>query len=808
MESSHAKTSALRGDKNRDLRRNTKDLVFLTFCQALLLILLAYGPTAFASSGTTTSDSQLTIPRLPEAPTLSAFLRMAPASDVARQMARVEVFTQREPHDGESASQRTEAYLGYDEKHFFVVFVCSDSDPKGIHAHLNRRENIDQEDIVQIYLDTFLDHRRAYNFAANALGVQRDAIWTETQEQPDYSFDTVWDSRAARTDTGYVVWIAIPFKSLRFPPSTEQRWGIVLQRSIPRASEESFWPRVSRNVQGFLTQEGELTGLSGISPGRNIQLNSYAVGQSFQQLDLREPANPHRDGKHFGGTGGLDAKAVVKDRFVLDATFNPDFSQVESDEPQLTANQRFAVFFPEKRPFFLENSDFFDGPAFAGRELGFYNPTVQYVFTRNIQNPEYGVRLSGRQGPYSIGVLVADDRGPGQTVANTDPEFRKRAYFAISRIRRDFGEKVSVGAFYTGREFDGGFNRVGGLDARIKLGEKWVASLGAAASATRGTDSMYRSGTAYDARLEYADIHWQNGIEYHDVELGFQTDTGFFRRPDIRRVLGGLNYNFRPESGKILAWGPSFTAGQSYDHKNDHLDDIWDLSGHIDLPSQTTVRFGYGWLRETLRPQDFSTLLRNRDYHEPYNFISFRTTPLRQLSFDAFISPGATINYNPPKGLAPLLADEILMNASMTIRPFTSLVVDSTYLLDRLRDHLANVSMFTNHIIRSKWNYQFTRELSFRLILQYSAILPNPSFTSLERTKNLNTDFLITYLIHPSTAFYLGYNSNFENIDPALCRRLPSGFCDPEGPGLLLRSGPLKNDGRTLFIKLSYNFRY
>ncbi|MFI5183224.1 MAG: DUF5916 domain-containing protein [Vicinamibacteria bacterium] len=753
------------------------------------------------------AEPTVTIPRLSGAPTLADFVGMAPASDAARQMTRVDGFLQREPHDGEAGSQRTEVYVGYDEKHLFAVFVCFDTAPAGIHAHLNRRENVEDEDLVQVYLDTFLDGRRAYNFAVNALGVQRDAIWTETLGA-DYSFDTVWDSRGTRTQDGYVVWMAIPFKSLRFPEATEQRWGLVLQRTLPRGSEEIFWPRVSRQVQGFLTQEGEIKGLGGISPGRNVQLIPYAVGQSYRHLDLRDPESPGYDEKRLDGTAGLDAKAVVKDRFVVDATFNPDFSQVESDDPQLTVNQRFAVYYPEKRPFFLENADFFNGPSFSGKGLGFYQPTLQYVFTRNIEDPEFGVRLTGRQGPYSMGGLLADDRGPGKSVPRTSPEFGKRAHFAIARVQRDLGPSVTLGAFFTDREYDGGFNRVGGMDGRFKMGAHWLASLGAATSTTRDPDSAYRAGPAYDAQVEYTDTHWDFGTEYHDAAPGFETDTGFFRRPDIRRVLSRVDYRFRPKSGDVRAWGPSVTAAQSYDHEGHRLDDFYMVSGNVDLPAQTSLTLGYGWLTETLRPQDFDALDMNRSYPEPFSYLALRSTPIRQVSFDLLLSPGVIINFDPPEGVAPRLADETLVNATLTVRPLTSLVVDNTYLLDRLLDREAHASTYTNHIIRSKWNYQLTRELSLRLILQYGAVLSNPSYSSLDRTKNLNGDVLLAYLAHPGTALYLGYNSNFENVDPALCQRLQGGFCDPEGPGLLRRSGPLQNDGHTFFVKLSYNFRY
>ena len=146
---------------------------------------------------------------------------------------------------------------------------------------------------------------------------------------------------------------------------------------------------------------------------------------------------------------------------LVNATINPDFAQVESDEPQNTINQRFEVFFPEKRPFFLENSNFFEAPLIG---LGFLQPRM--VFTRRIADPTFGVRLTGKQGPWNLGFLVADDRSPGLIVPDNDPLHGQRAYFAIGRVSRDLGEQSSIGAMFTTREFHGTFNRVGGLDGR------------------------------------------------------------------------------------------------------------------------------------------------------------------------------------------------------------------------------------------------------------------------------------------------------------------------------------------------------
>src|SRR5215469_4448214 len=240
----------------------------------------------------------LTIPRLERGPVLDDFLTMKPAGEIARQMAKVTGFTQRNPHDGEPVTEPTEAYLGYDQKNLYVVFVCFD-DPGKVRARMSNREDVHDDDQVEVILDTFHDRRRAYAFQTTPLGVQWDAIWTEASRDEeaqghfDTSFDTVWNSRGKVTSRGFVVWIAIPFKSLRFPAKKMQDWGIILYRGITRKSEDVFWPHSSYKVEGRLAQAATLYGLEGISPDRDIELVPYGLMRGFRALDTRDPANPY-----------------------------------------------------------------------------------------------------------------------------------------------------------------------------------------------------------------------------------------------------------------------------------------------------------------------------------------------------------------------------------------------------------------------------------------------------------------------------------------------------------------------------------
>jgi hypothetical protein len=735
---------------------------------------------------------------------------MEPAGAVARHMTKVSGFVQREPHDGEPVTQRTEAYLGYDEKNLYVVFVCFD-EPGKVRAHEARREDVNDDDNVEVMLDTFHDHRRAYAFQTNPLGVQWDAIWSEVAHEEvggnfDTSFDTLWYSDGKVTPEGFVVRMAIPFKSLRFPATQEQSWGIILLRGIVRENENAFWPQVSQRFEGRLGQAATLAGLEGISPGRNIQLIPYGLLDSFRDLDARDPDHPHFEHRAIGGTFGLDSKIVLNDSLVLDLTANPDFSQVESDEPQVTVNQRFAVYFPEKRPFFIENADYFRTP-------------INLFFTRNIVNPSYGARLTGKVGPYSLGVLTADDRAPGLTVAPSDPLAGSRQYFTIARISRDLFRQSSVGALFTDEEYPagGGYNRIGGVDARIKFNPSWTATLQSVASSTDTFFGKHQAGPASFINTNYSGVHTTYEGTYRDISPGFTTLPGFVNRVDIRDVVNSFDYRFRPRSGPLVAWGPTMHTDWVWSHDGTRLDLLTDpsLSFHFKGQSFVTL-FPYTDFHEQLRPIDFPALSANRDYHEHNSAIILGTSYVKWLVLQGYYLWGNGVNFVPPFSAAPtacpgspgvissacppFLARNDDANVTISLRPLSSLRIDNTYLFSRLRDKDSAAAIFNNHILRTKWNWQFTRELSFRMILQYTSTLANSSLTSLPTTKQLNADFLFTYLVHPGTAIYVGYNSDFQNIDSRL---LPS----PTG-GLLRTQDKLINDGRLFFVKVSYLFRF
>jgi hypothetical protein len=736
------------------------------------------------------------VPRTDTPPTLADFEDMQPSPRVAGHMLKVTGFIVREPADGAEPTQNTDVYLAYDQHNLYAVFVAWDNEPDKIRARMTRREDIFSDDTVEIMIDSFHDARRAYAFAANPFGIQWDALWTEGSigngtpgdfSGFDPSFDTVWRSEGRLTGHGYVVLMAIPFKSLRFPNTNQQNWGIILNRSIPRTNENIFWPRVSNRIQGRFNQAATATGVEQVSPSRNIQLIPYGLLSAFRDIDQRDPNHPIFENRDFKAEAGLDAKFILHGSFVLDATVNPDFSQIESDQPQITVNQRFEVFFPEKRPFFLENSNYFTLP-------------MNLVFTRRIVHPEFGLRLTGKSGPWAVGLLASDDRAPGEVVPPSDPHSGERATFTIARVSRDIFNQSTVGAIFTDREFGGGYNRVGGVDANIKINQNWRVQGAAVTSSTRNVDGSYQAGPSYKVIGERVGRKLNLQTIYLDVSPGFVTETGFVNRADIREQNFNASYYFRPEGKFLISYGPTVQQFSIWDHRGTALDYFIYPGFRVDMTRSTYINFHpYAQDYVHLRPQDYVGLTKVTPYPQPFWGIEGGTSWFKQFDFSWFYVSGGGVNYNPAAGRVPEISHEDQANATLTFHASGRLRIDNNYLLEHLRERDAHLTAVTNHIFRSKWNYQFTRELSARVILQYTSVLSNPLISSLSPTKNFNADFLITYLVHPGTAIYVGYNSNLQNLD----RRLL-----PIPTGLLTTPDSFINDGRQFFVKASYLYRF
>ncbi|HVG17614.1 MAG TPA: DUF5916 domain-containing protein, partial [Blastocatellia bacterium] len=430
----------------------------------------------------------VSIPRFEKAPVIDGRLD----DDIWKQAVVFKDFYQTNPGDNIAPSKPTEAMMGYDSKRLYFAFHAYD-EPDKIRATIAKRDEIFGEDNIRVFLDTFNDKRKAYVLGFNPFGIQQDGVMSEGGEA-DFNVDIVMESKGVLTEDGYTIEVAIPFKSLRYEAGKGKLWGIHIWRNIDRFDDEiDSWMPLSREEASNLKQAGHITGLEGISTERTLELIPTLTiseeGRRVRTLPLSAVMNDPslRDPGRFINKNvkldpGLTFKLSITPNVTLDFAANPDFAQVEADQTVVTANQRFPIFFAEKRPFFLEGADIFRTP-------------IQAVHTRAIVDPDYAVKLSGKQGRNSFGLLLATDHAPGNFSEEeiNDPEIfsdiskfiDKNAYIGVLRLKRDFGRENTLGLIATTYNFIERHNHLLGFDGRFKLDPKTTLSFQVLGTNTR-----------------------------------------------------------------------------------------------------------------------------------------------------------------------------------------------------------------------------------------------------------------------------------------------------------------------------------
>jgi len=747
------------------MKRNVLIKLLYTF---IPIALFTGGGAAFAQERRYELEQVRTvdIPKVSRPPKFEDFITGAPREAEAV----ITDFRQVSPSDGDPGTRPTTAYLSYDDKNLYVAFICKD-DPSKIRATITRRDTISRDDRVTLSLDTFHDRRRSYFFSSNAYGVQEDGINIDGSN--DNNFDTLWYSEGRIVEDGYVVLMTIPFKSLRFPNTPIQTWGILLARPIRTNDEWVNWPFFTwRLSPSYAGQFGDLTGIRDISPGRNMQFIPYAGFSRASYWNSLKPGLQYDTENDF--RGGLDAKMVLRDSLTFDMTLNPDFSQVESDSPQVTVNQRFEVFFPEKRPFFMENSDYFKTPE-------------NLFFSRRMADPQFGARLTGKLGRWGIAALAGDDRAPGETAPEDADYYGDRAAVGVFRLYRELGKESRIGGLVTSRDFAGSSNRVFSLDARLQLTQNLTLTGQWMGSRSRKLDGVKQNGTGGYLSLEQSGRGFNAGAYYRDLSDGFETDMGFIKRTNIRETGGNAEYTWYREKGNVIDYGPSFSGSVIYDHDGTLTD--WTVSPSFNISFSRYTKLSF------TRNESFEHFA-GGDFRKRGNRVSASSQWQRWLHLSSSLEHGNRVNYYPATGEQPFLAKSLDTNFTLKIIPMPQFQIDEIYLYTRLAAD-GRGTVFNNHIWRTNANYQFTREFSLRAIVDYNAVLPNDALVNLERRKRLGLDILFTYMLHPGTALHIGYTDNYENLR-----------YDPNISPLVQRSSfPDASVGRQIFAKFSYLLR-
>jgi hypothetical protein len=485
---------------------------------------------------------------------------------VWRQASLLTAFTQYDPVEGGPATQDTEVRVLVTDDAILFGIRARDRDPNGVRATLARRDQYGgSDDWVRIVLDTFGAQREAFVFQVNPLGIQGDGLWVEGGggwgDPIDWSPDFLWSSEGRVDPDGYTVEMRIPLKSLRFPAAPSQDWGLQVSRRIQRNGYESTWAPRTREQANGLAQTGSIEGLRDLDPGVFLEVNPVVTGSksgAWSNDAGRLAWTPSQQDV------GLNLSYGLTSNLTLTGTINPDFSQVEADAGQITVNERFALFLPERRPFFLEGTELFQMPR-------------RLVYTRAIANPTGAAKISGKVGGTSLAYLGAVDDVGGGT---------ERPVFNVLRVRRDVGASSTVGAVYTDRTVAGDdFNRVAGIDGRFIIGGRYTLEVLAAGSAdgrSGGTDW----GSLLSARFDRSGRSFDFGLSFEDATDDFRARSGFIRRVGVTEARADAGYTFRGGRGAFVeSWGPSVSVEGLWNRA-----DFWAGGGPLETEAEVDVR--------------------------------------------------------------------------------------------------------------------------------------------------------------------------------------------------------------------------
>ena len=671
-------------------------------------------------------------------------------------------FTQTNPVEGAAPTEQTEVWLAYDADHLYFAFYAHYTDPTQIRANRADRDQFRRDDWIAVMFDPFLDQQRAYRFSVNAYGIQGDAIIRggRSMRGPpggggDSSWDALFETGGAIVRDGWTAEMAIPFKSLRYPSrgDGEHRWGFQITRTMQTKDETVVWAPMTRAVAGVLTQMGTLGGLRGLSVSRNLEILPTATAIQLGRLTdtgyVEDKTQPDF---------GFNMKYGVTSNLTADFTLNPDFSQIEADRPQIETNQRYALFFPELRPFFLEGQEIFRTP---GR--------TNLVHTKTIVDPQIGAKLTGKTGNTTLGVLVANDAAPGKFDDPGEYGFGETANFVIGRARYDLYSQSYIGAIMTDREFLDSYSRVAGVDGRFRLGQTHRAQFLAVTSSHRDLDGNALSGPMFNAELRRDSRHLSYSVDFNSIDPDFRTDAGFVRRVDMQQFDADVEYEWWPESW-LISWGPQFRYRRNVDHGGILQDE--DFRADLSARFARNVFFRADAQREMERFQGI-------DFHKTRFSMRNGINTSRRFSLFYGIDWGEQIRFVEN----PFLGRMLDYNIGLTLLPTSRL--NTRFGLDtaRFSDMHTGELVFDVKILRAFTTYQFTDRLLVRNILEHNT-----------GNGKVGINLLFTYRVNAGTAFYIGYDD-----------RLQEGiYLDRER----FYNRDLQRQQRAFFTKLQYLFRY
>ncbi len=711
----------------------------------------------------------------------------------------LEGFRQTQPVDDRPAEERTEVRVFYTARAIYFGIRAWDSQPATIHATLADRDKLQADDTVTIYLDTFNDHRRAFFFTVNPFGAQEDGVRSEGSGNPgevggsqiDRNPDFIFESHGRLLPDGYEVELGIPFKSLRYPGGSGPLvWGLNVERRIPRSGYVDAWTNVRRGSASFLAQAGLLTGLHDLESGRVFEAQPFVTAAAE---GARTPSGAFERGA-LETEAGLSVRLGLSPDVSIDATLNPDFSTVESDVGQVTINERFALFFPEKRPFFLESIDLFSSPH-------------QLIYTRRVVEPIFGAKLTLKRGALNLAHLTAVDRALKSIQGD--------ALLSATRLRRDVGTDSTAGLTLTHRRQDDARNTVLAVDGRFVFGRLYFVQAEGGASFTRDHRAQpLTKAPVWMGEFDRTGRTWGFNYKVNAVGAGFRADAGFVPREDLVEASANNRLSFYGARGRLAE---SLTLYHGITRRFRHSTFDFERPDDAEHSLLAILRLRGGW-----------------EIWTQGRFDSYRLDPASYVGLDVD-APDGPQPFVPPEevdhlwsyfgrvtlptyrqlggyvqvlaGQVPIFTEgarghETRLTVSGDLRPTAALRVGLSLVasqIDRSRDG----SEFARTLLpRLKLEYQARRALFFRLVAEYrserSSALRDPATGALllaggevlgpSAINALRIDALASYEPRPGTVAFVGYGTGLDN-------GARFGFSD------LTRT----SDG--FFVKLAYRFR-
>lgn len=660
--------------------------------------------------------------------------------------ARAVNFTETSPREQARPEAETEAWVTYDDRQLYVAIVARDPDPDAIRSSLADRDAMYQDDYAGILLDTYGDGSWGYRLFANPRGIQGDQRFAQGRGE-DSRFDLVYHSQGRRTAEGYVIEMAIPFASLRFPDRKAQAWRVNFWRNRPRSSEQDIsWAATQRGDPCRPCQWGTLTGLDGIKPGGALELIPSAVATQATALRDEDAPELGLDDGRIDKQLSLTAKYSFTSGLTAEAALNPDFSQVESDAARVNVNSTFALSYPERRPFFQEGGELFGS-------------NLNLVYTRNINDPVAAAKLINRTGRTSVAWLGARDDHSPILIPMEERSYTARGGRSLSnilRVRRTFGRNSYLGAVLTDRRLaGGGGGSVVGVDGTIGFGKVYQFEFQYAGTRTRepddpglttGVDTVTFdrgrhtarfdgesfSGYAQNFSLERNARTWNFDVDYYARSPTFRAENGFETRNNQRRLAMFQGLTFYPRESIIERVQPRVFMQRSWNFEGQRTGEFAQLGLEVQSRAQTELRLELSRSGERFRGTEFKGLDQLQ--------VRLETTLNAAVNLELGWERGERIARNIAVPAVGIGTD---IEASATIRPSSFVSLHPSLEYSELT--VGGVEAFSGYIFRTRASVQFTRALFLRLVVEHDGF-----------DRSLSVEPLLTYRASPFTLMYIG----------------------------------------------------